>query len=814
MKKILLIDGLSILNRAFYALPLLSTKAGVYTNAVYGFVNILLRFVDEVAPAHIAVAFDLPQPTFRHNLYGAYKGTRKGMPDELRAQVPTVKELLEAMRIPICELPGYEADDVIGTLAKAAEAQGLQPVIISGDRDLLQLASDTIEIRMPKTSKGQTTVEVFRAAEVQEKYGVTPRAFIDVKALMGDTSDNVPGVPGVGEKTATKIIQDYGSIEGALENIATLKPPRAAANLAEHRETAFLSRELVTINTAVPVELPLADVDMFNADAREMVQELELKSLLKRFEGDFPTAAPAAEPTFETCTLADLAKSDMPIAIHFSAQGVGVAWGTHAPALIVNPNEDELAAFLASPRPKLLYDAKAALAQHEIANITFDALLAAYAADPTARMKEFPAHPASAAAFILSAYESRESLPEIYATIEFPLVAVLSQMEKIGIRVDRAFIEQFGQELQLVTERLKGEIFFQIGEEFNINSPQQLGVILFEKLGLKGGRKTSRGYSTAADVLEKLANKHPIIPLIQEYRTHMKLLGTYVDGLLPLIDTDGRIRTTFRQAATDTGRLSSAEPNLQNIPVRTALGRQFRKAFIPADGCVFVDADYSQIELRLLAHISGDEVLVEAFRVGADIHRLTAARVLAIAPEDVTSEERSRAKAVNFGIIYGISAFGLSEDLKIPVFEAQSYIDGYFAKYPGVKTYLEKTVADAKENGYVQTMFGRRRPMPELTSHIYNTRQFGERVAMNMPIQGSAADIIKLAMINVHARLARENLQTRLVLQVHDELLLEASQSEAEIAARIIKEEMENVCELAVPLVADVNVGASWYDTK
>jgi DNA polymerase-1 len=888
MKKILLVDGLSILNRAFYALPLLTTKSGEYTNAVYGFLSILLRFTDELQPDYVTVAFDLPEPTFRHKLYGAYKGTRKGMPDELRAQLPTIKNLLAAMRIPMAQLPGYEADDVLGTLAKKAAADGMQPIIITGDRDLLQLACDTIEIRLPKTRAGQTTVETYRAADVFAKYGVSPTAFIDVKALMGDTSDNVPGVPGIGEVTATKIIAQYGSLEGALENLDSLKPPRAAANLREHRDMAFLSRTLVTIDTTVPGDLTLEKLDMFNEEAAAEVARLELRTLQKRFGAVAATpenataeaeiipeiiiCPAAAKEYFARLVLVDgaavhfvwdesggivglaVACDSLPLTyLHTTAQSAEITLFEQADGLTPARLMALAMPFLVGDTPKFLADAKAALAHTNINCATFDAHLAAYVLDVThpqncfsaplpdieallgnkgkraadrTTIRDIPAeklaHYAAGTASII--YASRTGMLErlrengqdkLFTEIEMPLVRVLSSMEKAGIRVDKAVLAGIGGKLHEAIARLTSDIYFAAGMEFNINSPQQLGDVLFDKLQLPGGKKTSRGYSTAAAELERLMHRHEVIPLIMEYRAHVKLAGTYIDGMLPLVSREtGRIHGTFHQARTDTGRLSSAEPNLQNIPVRTAMGRELRRAFIPAEGCVFVDADYSQIELRILAHMSEDGTLIRAFQSNEDIHRRTASQVLGIDPQDVSQEERSRAKAVNFGIVYGISAFGLSQDIKLSVKRAEQYIEAYFAMYPGVRAYLDETIARAKRDGYVATIFGRRRALPELASHIHATRQFGQRVAMNMPIQGSAADIIKLAMIGVYDRLGREGLQTRLILQVHDELLLEAPTNEAETVAQLLREEMENAASLRVPLVADVNIGGSWYDTK
>jgi len=958
-QKILLIDGFSILNRAFYALPLFTNTSGEYTNAVYGFLSILMRFHDEEKPDFISVAFDLPQPTFRHKRYAEYKATRKSMPDELRQQVPTLKNLLTKMGIALAECPGYEADDVIGTLAVMAETKGINPVIISGDRDLLQLATDTIQIRLPKTKAGKTEVENYYASDVLAKYGVTPAAYIDVKALMGDSSDNVPGVPGIGEVTATKIITAYGDLENAIANAADIKPKKASENLAQYAEQARLSQELVTIKTDVPVNLELTPPDnIWNAAVYNEVKRLEMKSLYRNFSKEVvqaalshaspfeegsgtgtnyespeavsetiaenatgipatltPTKPQVSLPTtypiihtkddaamffafisgpaaFFTLCENDDKKADLQLSIAETSEnddafspkhktnivGMGVALHhgpsqpPHAQYLYTGAGlstADLLEAarpWLISDIPKWALDIKAEITHlrpHGITpvNLNFDAKLAAYVINTLAPQKQAAdialayldtvvpnlddlldnkgkrgsarkavsdlppetaaGYAAGVADIVCRCHEpmltamSTANLQDLYTKIELPLATVLANMEAIGIQVNPATLTQYGQILDKRILELTSAIYESAGEPFNIQSPIQLGEILFEKLGLKGGKKTTRGYSTAADVLEKLTQDHPIIPLVMEYRAHAKLKSTYVDGLLPLINPEtSRIHSTFHQALTATGRISSAEPNLQNIPVRMPLGRELRKAFVPQAGHKFVDADYSQIELRVLAHISGDETLITAFRQGQDIHKLTASQVLGIPIEEVTPEQRNNAKAVNFGIIYGISAFGLSEDIGVHVKEAERYIAGYFEKYPRVKSYLDETIETAKKTGYVATLYNRRRAMPELKSPNFNQRAFGNRVAMNMPIQGTAADIIKIAMINVHNRLATEGLKAKLILQVHDELLLEVPQDEINHVKAILKEEMENAATLEIPLVADVSEGESWYETK
>jgi DNA polymerase-1 len=907
MKKIMLVDGFSILNRAFYALPPLSTKTGVHTGAVFGFMSIFLRFLDEEKPDYITVAFDLPIPTFRHERYGAYKGTRRSMPDELREQVPTLKTLLTKMGLPPAECAGYEADDIIGTLALKAEAKGLKTVIVSGDRDLLQLATDTIYIRLPKTKAGKTEVETYYAADVLEKYGVSPAAFIDVKALMGDASDNIPGVPGIGEVTATKIITAYGSLENAITNAEDIKPKKAAENLIEFQEQARVSQMLATIVTHAPVELTLTPAsNIWNAETLDEIKRLELRLLEKRFIKEMgegftkETGEPFANETNEinnvnekdnasnineqitdpkstqqikiintlphaTELFTSLINNSVESAFYIlwddgKPVGMGISSPNQQPCYIPFNNENNLnngvkietiKPWFESDAPKWVYDSKEETQRLRrfgitLRHATFDIMLAVYAEDTLNAEKSIPELAAKyldetlptqkeilgkktfsqlpeqeTAAFAvgyaqtLARIKPLVNIGDLYKNIELPLAAVLTDMESAGIQVDPTMLTTYGEKLAKRLTQLTEAIYENAGEVFNIQSPIQLGVILFEKLGLRGGKKTKQGYSTAADVLDKLRPAHPIVSLVLEYRAHAKLKSTYIDGLLPLIHPlTSRIHSTFHQALTATGRLSSAEPNLQNIPVRMPLGRELRKAFVPKEGCVFVDADYSQIELRVLAHMSGDPVLIRAYRENADIHRLTASQVLGIAPQDVTPTQRNNAKAVNFGIIYGISAFGLSEDLKIPVWEAEEYIEGYFKQYPRVKIFMDDCVQQAKEKGYAATLFDRRRSVPELKSHNFNIRSFGARVAMNMPIQGTAADIIKIAMIRVALRLQSEKLSSRLILQVHDELLLEVPRNELETVKQLVKDELENAVELSVPLVADVSAGESWYEAK
>jgi len=883
--KLMLIDGLSIINRAFYALPVLSTKSGEYTNAVLGFLNIFMKMYEEESPDYAAVAFDLPKPTFRHERYGEYKATRKSMPDELRPQISLLRQVLEAMGIKQAAVEGFEADDVLGTLARQAEAAGYEVVLISGDRDLLQIATERIKIRIPKTSRGHTVTEDYFAADVLEKVGVSPTEYIDVKALMGDSSDNIPGVAGIGEKTATKIIQDYKNIETAIANAADIKPKRAAENLEAHADLARLSKELATIRTDVPIDVDIGDYaigDMFNTAALAEFQRLELRSLIKKYGGKTASSSLAGgndnRPEITGQLIKDAGKlppapKDTAYSLAYEngkIAGAGFIFDDSEPVFVpagLDGFVDVIRSIFEGNCRKIGFNIKRDI--HELRKIgvrmenpAFDAMLAGHVLNSLrdgAGIEDlaheylggaiFSQKPAQAAQLSLddmiggqnndnhdkdlaqAAFEhvtiiSRaypimhkalhdQEQEELYYNIELPLLSVLADMEGIGIKVDADFLRTYGNKLQIEIDRLLAINHKLAGQEFNPNSPKQVGKVLFEDMGLPGGRKTKTGYSTTADVLERLAANHEIAAKILEYRSHTKLKSTYVDGLLAQIDKkSGRIHTTFHQIAASTGRLSSSEPNLQNIPIRTALGRELRRAFIPADGYVFVDADYSQIELRVLAELSQDPTFLQAFRDNQDVHRITAAQVFHIAPEQVTNEMRSYAKAVNFGIVYGISAFGLADDIKVSVKEAQDYINGYFARYPKVKEYLDKSVADTKERGYAETLFGRRRAFTGITSSNFNQRANSERAAMNMPVQGSAADIIKIAMAKVHRRLANEGLKSRLILQVHDELLLEAVPAEIDSVKQILQEEMAQAVQLDVPLVIDIATGESWYESK
>lgn len=883
-EKIMLIDGNSIVNRAFYGVPLLTNGEGRYTNGVYGFLNILFKLLDEEQPDYLAVAFDLHAPTFRHRTFDGYKGTRKGMPEELREQMPLLKEVLQAMHIPIFEQEGFEADDILGTLSALAEKNGIVPVVVSGDRDLLQLAGETLKVRIPKTKGGRTETEDYYAADVQAKYGVTPAEFIDMKALMGDTSDNIPGVPGIGEKTAAKIITQYHDIETAIAHAAEIKPKKASENLAAYQEQARLSKFLATIVRDMPLEWDKESLkigDMFNQTAYELVKRLEFKSMFSHFEGS-ASAPKQAEQTYRFVAdregakevLAALKKGEVGYAfVYENEEGQGLAlyqeqlggvWIEASMAFLMQELLEIFQPFFAdSAYRKIGHDVKKDirfLRSYGYNGFTaeFDTAIGAYILNATGSSYEYDD---IAATFLNETYPSQEevfgkgrtkkafaALPEaertaygarqaeiffrarkvmeerlaeneqksLFYDMEMPLIYVLADMEKYGIKVDKAALLAYQKRLGESLDGMEEEIYALAGEKFNINSPKQLGVILFERLGLKGGKKTKTGYSTAADVLEKLRTAHPVVERILHYRQLAKLKSTYADGLLAVMDAETeKIYSTFNQTITATGRISSTEPNLQNIPVRLELGRELRKIFIPesAEFC-FLDADYSQIELRVLAHISGDESLIAAFKSNQDIHRMTASQVFHVPFDEVTPLQRSNAKAVNFGIIYGKGAFSLGQDLGISRKEAEEYINAYFARYPKIKTFMEDTIKNGAKNGYVSTLWNRRRNMPELQSSNFMQRAAGERAAMNMPIQGTAADIIKLAMIKVHRALQEGGYRSRLILQVHDELLIEAYKEEKEAVAKILKENMEHAADLLVPLDVDVHEGASWFEAK
>lgn len=906
-KKLVLIDGHSILNRAFFGLPDLTNSEGLHTNAVYGFLNILFKILEEEKPDYLTVAFDVHAPTFRHKMFDAYKGTRSPMDDALRQQVPLMKEMLTAMGVRIVEMEGYEADDILGTIAGMGEREGMDVSVVSGDRDLLQLATEHVKIRIPKTKKTGTEIEDYLAADVKARYMVTPKEFIDVKALMGDTADNIPGVPGIGEKTATALIEKYGNIEAVHEDAANVKPPRASKNIVEFWDQAVLSKELATIITDVPIAYDFAEAkldgvqELYTEEAYLLCKRLEFKNLLGRFEVDAPKnqaqehfkivrkkseaekiwkkagnnpigyfIIPYAagkdgkqEQDGQMCLFAETPKNAFAgMAVAFSEEDICLfVTGDELTSeelidQLINKREGKLIA--ADLKPDLRFFPDVAKADSWDICLAFrarcfDRTVAAYLLNPL--KGEYPYDdiakdylglmvPTKAdylgkneaavvlaedeqAAMNYACYEAyiawksypvlKEALQQhemetLFNEIEMPLVFVLSDMEREGICIDADALKEYGTKLAGSIEEYEQRIYEEAGEEFNINSPKQLGVILFEKLQLPNGKKTKTGYSTAADVLDKLAPDYPIVADILEYRKLSKLKSTYADGLANFIDETGKIHTSFNQTITATGRLSSTDPNLQNIPIRMELGKMIRKVFHPMEGDLFVDSDYSQIELRLLAHISGDEGLIEAFRENQDIHRSTASKVFGVAFDDVTDLQRRNAKAVNFGIVYGISAFGLSQDLNIPQKEAQGFIDSYFATYPKIKEFLDQTVAQAKECGFTRTLFGRIRPIPELSSSNFMQRQFGERVAMNAPIQGTAADIIKIAMIRVHDRLIREGYKSRLILQVHDELLIETAESEKDAVVALLEEEMRQAADLQVELAVGTECGYNWYD--
>ena len=868
--KIVLIDGHSILNRAFYGLPDLTNAEGFHTNAIYGFLTIMFKLLEEEKPEYLTVAFDVHAPTFRHKMYAEYKGTRKPMADELRQQVPVIKEVLHAMGVKTIECAGLEADDLIGTLSNRCENEGMEVTVISGDRDLLQLATEHVKIRIPKTKQGKTEIEDYYAKDVEERYQVTPKEFIDLKALMGDTADNIPGVPSIGEKTATKIITQYHSIEEAHEHVDELKPPRASKALSEHWDLAVLSKELATINVKAdfPYELSEAKLgNLYTEEAYIFFQKLEFKNLLSRFDVSAPankvedgfkiiTSKSEAEKVFvqaeEASTIGAVIFKDLENVLPLFADqaglgGIGLCFSKEE-SYCIKVEKDitgewllkKLADVAEKAETYAMFHLKESMEQVTIRNQAncFDVSVAAYLLNPlknnytwedVARehlglmidekidqdMKAcYESYVNYASVEVLRQKLRDTKMDTLFRDIEMPLVFTLFDMEQNGIRVEADALKQYGDQLAGKIAELEKEIYEEAGETFNINSPKQLGVVLFENMKLPGGRKTKTGYSTAADVLEKLAPEHPVVAKILEYRQYTKLKSTYADGLANYIQDDGRIHGKFNQTITATGRISSTEPNLQNIPVRMELGRLIRKVFIPEEGYRFVDADYSQIELRVLAHCSGDEHLIQAYKEQSDIHRITASQVFHIPFDEVTPQQRRNAKAVNFGIVYGISSFGLSQDLSITRKEAAKYIDDYFATYPGIKTFLDHAVTHAKEEGYVVTLFGRRRPVPELSSSNFMQRSFGERVAMNSPIQGAAADIIKIAMIRVNQRLKDQKMKSRLVLQVHDELLIEAYEPELDEVQNILKEEMEHAAELKVPLEIDMHTGDNWYEAK
>lgn len=876
-EKLVLIDGHSILNRAFYGVPDLTNTEGLHTNAIYGFLNIMFKIIEEEDPTYLAVAFDLSAPTFRHKMYDAYKGTRKPMPQELREQVPVMKEVLSAMGILTMEQEGFEADDILGTMAKRAEKEGVLVALVSGDRDLLQIATDKIKIRIPKTKGARTEIEDYYAKDVEEKYHVNPQQFIELKALMGDTADNIPGVPKVGEKTATALMEQYGSIENIYAHLEEISKNSIRTSLAENRELADLSKKLATIDIDAPIRYTLADArtgNFYTPEAYAYMKKLAFKNMLSRFDAQDRqeldvrenlciTEMQKAEEIFALCEKAEKT------AFYVLGESVLLSCGQenyYIPAqgfltfaYLQGKLQELFEACKKEGHLLLTFDVKKfyRLFTMERADVScfFDTKLAAYLLNPLkseytlediaqecrnvmlmdykqqfgkksvaesmeTEEEKFTQYAGGLIQTIYDCYEkltdalSQTAMKELYDEIEMPLTYVLYAMEKEGVIVQKEELKHYGGQLAERIAVVEQRIYDTVGEKFNINSPKQLGMILFEKMQLKGGKKTKTGYSTAADILEKLAPDYPVVNDILEYRGLTKLKSTYADGLADCIAEDGRIHTSFNQMITATGRISSTEPNLQNIPMRMELGRLIRKVFVPKPGCVFMDADYSQIELRILAHMSEDEELIEAYRMSEDIHRITASKVFHTPFEEVTDLQRRNAKAVNFGIVYGISSFGLSQDLSISRKEASAYIEQYFETYPGVKRFLDNCIAKAKETGESRTMYGRRRPIPELSSSNFMQRQFGERVAMNAPIQGTAADIMKIAMIRVYDSLKREGLKSRILLQVHDELLLEVWEDEVEKVREILMRDMKGAAELSVSLEIDVHTGKNWYEAK
>lgn len=907
-EKIVLIDGHSILNRAFYGVPDLTNSQGLHTNAVYGFLNIMFKILEEEQPAYLTVAFDVHAPTFRHEIFKEYKGTRKPMPSELHEQVPVMKQMLGAMGICVVEKAGLEADDILGTIAKRAEKLGMEVSLVSGDRDLLQVATDRIRIRIPKTKGGRTEVEDYYAKDVEEKYKVNPIQFIDLKALMGDTADNIPGVPKVGEKTATELMVTFGSLESIYAHLEDVAKKSVRESLAANKDLADLSKTLATINVDADIAYDFDQArvgNFYTEEAYVLCKQLEFKNLLSRFEKDVTVTNRQTEyfreltqlqevealfaacgqkakettkaPEFGLAVFKDGRKPDSLMGIALAAEEKNVVFIPCQGLVTAEYLRGKLTALNRQGLCKLnIFDCKncydvieeddeqsmwrdADGAQDVLAPYRkeryFDILVAAYLLNPlkndyapediageylgltipdrtqvcgkasyadTYALKSrefmeyacFQAYVCLMAAPLLLEKLEAQGMRSLLYEIEMPLTRVLHDMERYGVLVKPDELKAYGEALTGRIAELEQAVYEQAGCEFNINSPKQLGEVLFEKMGIKGGKKTKTGYSTAADVLEKLAPDYPVVSDILEYRGYTKLKSTYAEGLAAYIDEGGRIHSSFNQTITATGRISSTEPNLQNIPMRMELGRRIRKVFVPMEGCLFMDADYSQIELRILAHMSEDAQLIEAYQMEEDIHRITASKVFHTPFEEVTDLQRRNAKAVNFGIVYGISSFGLSQDLSISKKEAAAYIEQYFETYPGVKRFLDEMVEKAKKKGYVTTMYGRRRPIPELSSSNFMQRSFGERVAMNSPIQGTAADIMKIAMIRVWENLHKENLKSRLILQVHDELLIETYAGEEEQVRQILTEQMQQAANLSVTLEIDLHTGDNWYEAK
>lgn len=855
-KKLVILDGNSLLNRAFYALPPMITSKNHPTGAIYGLTTMLFKIYNEIKPDYIAAAFDLKAPTFRHIQYTDYKAGRKKMPDELAAQFAPAKELLKAFNIGIFEQEGFEADDLIGTISKSMEGENLEVIIFTGDKDALQLVSEYTKVMI--TKKGITDIDIYDKEAIREKYGFEPSGIIELKGLMGDASDNIPGVPGVGEKTALKLLNEYGDIEEVYKNVDKISGKKLKENLIAHKEDAFMSRELATINRNVPIEIDLDNLIIHNYDpkkVRELFLEFEFRSLMDRvkedssenevqgneilddvvqYNGDSDVINKIKENKIFNFIFHTLENKETIMVIE---DGIYVLENDLLKFKEIFEDNDIV---------KNTYSAKQVLSclnkkNISLKNLAFDGEIAAYILNPSEAKYEivnilnrygeinYINSNQDNILNVMALFANKLSLVKekmlddirgynmehLFYDVEMPLVECLSSMEISGFKVDKDTLRNIGFQLSEEIDSLTSQIYDYAGEEFNINSPKQLGVVLFEKLELPVIKKTKTGYSTDAEVLDQLSSKHEIVDKILSYRQLVKLKSTYIDGLISNIEADGKIHSSFNQTVTATGRISSTEPNLQNIPIKMEQGRQIRRAFIPkSDEYLILSADYSQIELRVLAHISEDKNLIDAFVNNQDIHRRTASEVFGIPMDEVTSLQRSRAKAVNFGIVYGLSDFGLSKDLKIPIKEAKSYIENYFNRYQGVKNYLDKVIEEAKESGYVTTLMNRIRYIPEIKSTNRTIKMFGERLAMNTPIQGTAADIIKIAMVRVYERLKNEKLKSSLILQVHDELVLEVHRSELEYVKKLVKDEMEGAMNLAVPLAVDINIGTNWYETK
>ena len=842
--KLLILDGNSVINRAYFGVKPLTTRDGLYTHAIYGFLNILERMEKEEQPDAVCVAFDLHGPTFRHLQYDGYKATRHGMPEELAQQMPVMKQVLSAMNIPIYQCQGWEADDVIGTVGRICSNNGWECVVVTGDRDSLQLIDDHVNVKLVISRPGQTTATLYNKEKFVEEYGFEPKKLIDLKSLMGDSSDNIPGVKGIGEKTALNLLRTFGSLDGVYEHLDDpMIKPKQRENLVTYKDNAYLSYDLATIRCEAPIDFEPSDAlkqEYNRAELHELFVRLEFVRLIDKYGlRGAEKEAPKAEKNGITLPRVDvLPPKDTQMAVYIAGDGsVGLAW--EKGVTVLTPMEAfGLDGILSGAKDLILHDSKTTMHQLsdmsiEVAGVAFDTALAAYDLNPS--QSDYPisklatnflgitvddGDAAGCAEAIWNLHTvlldelKKNEMEKLYFEIELPLCSVLYGMEKTGIAIDEKQLAAFGQMLTQRIAQCEELIFSYSGEAFNINSPKQLGELLFEKMGLPPVKKTKTGYATNADVLEKLKHQHAIIPAIMDYRMLAKLNSTYADGLMKTIDSDGRIRTTFQNLVTATGRLSSTEPNLQNIPVRTDMGAEIRKMFVPKEGHVLVDADYSQIELRVLAHIANDAVMKAAFISGQDIHTTTAAQVFGVNMEEVTPLQRRHAKAVNFGIVYGISEFSLAEDIGVSRYEAKAYIESYLSNYHGVRDYMKQVVEDARKSGYTTTLYGRKRYIPELTSSNFNIRQGAERIALNTPIQGTAADLIKLAMVRVDKALKEHYPEAKLLLQVHDELIVECPEEIASQVAALVSAQMEETAALAVPLLAEAKWGKSWYEAK